>query len=182
MKRGGRLAPRALAAARAVFAGCALLAAAGSSGCFVAAPKPSENRAMLGQLAPDLRLEWIDGAPIGMLSDLRGKVVLIEFWRTWCPACAREVPYLNELHERYQSDGLSVVGVTNEEEAAVKGAVADLSMAYRVARTPDSQAERYWGITAVPRAFLVDREGTLVWAGHPGALEEGRLRELIYGP
>jgi len=148
----------------------------------VAEPVPSENLALLGELAPDLRLEWMDGTPAGLLSELRGKVVLLEFWRTWCEACQAEVPYLNDLHARYQPDGLFVVGVTSEEASVVRTALDLESIAYPVARTSDAQAERQWGITAVPRAFLVDREGALVWVGHPGALEEGRLRELLYGP
>jgi thiol-disulfide isomerase/thioredoxin len=162
----------------------ALLAAplAAASWACVAEPKPLENLALLGELAPDLRLEWLDGSPEGKLSDLRGKVVLLEFWRTWCEACQAEVPYLNDLHARYQSDGLAVVGVTNEEQALVRTALDLEQITYPVARTPDLVAERSWGITAVPRAFLVDREGALVWVGHPGALEEGRLRELLYGP
>lgn len=159
-----------------------VLLATGVWACSVAKPKPSENLALLGELAPPLRLQWLGGDPEGLLADLRGKVVLLEFWRTWCEACQGEVSYLNDLHGRYQADGLAVVGVTNEEESVVRAALEGTPVAYPVARTPDVEAERQWGITAVPRAFLVDRDGALVWVGHPGALEEGRLRELLYGP
>jgi thiol-disulfide isomerase/thioredoxin len=194
LERGGGLAPGAPAAARAVsgsraeaarrplLGGVLALGLLLAGACFVPEPKPSENRAMLGQLAPELALEWLDGAPDGALSDLRGKVVLLEFWRTWCEPCLGEVPYLNELHGRYQADGLVVVGVTSEEQDLVRAAREQAAIAFPLARSADPAAERYWGISAVPRAFLVDREGALVWVGHPGALEEGRLRELLYGP
>ena len=70
--------------------------------------------------------------------------------------------------------------MTNEEEALVRTAVDETGMRYPIALTPGDQADRAYGITAVPRSFLVDREGELVWVGHPGTLEEGRLRELLF--
>jgi thiol-disulfide isomerase/thioredoxin len=135
---------------------------------------------VIGRLAPELSLQWLDGEGTSSLADLRGRVVLLEFWRTWCGPCLGQVPHLNDLHERYADDGLAIVGVTNEDTALVRSKVVETAMAYPVALTPGEEADRAYGITAVPRAFLIDREGELVWVGHPGTLEEGRLRELIY--
>ena len=89
------------------------------------------------------------------------------------------MPRLNALHESFEGEGLVIVGVTNEEEQLVAQTVEKTAMAYPVALTPGDEADRAYGITAVPRSFLIDREGVLVWAGHPSALEESRLRELI---
>jgi len=138
------------------------------------------SAAVLGQEAPDVELGWLDGSEVSGLGDLRGRVVLLEFWRTWCNPCLRQVPRLNALHERYAEDGLAIVGVTSEEEEVVRATVEEAQIAYPVALTRGEAAEQAYGITAVPRAFLVDRRGDLVWVGHPGTLEEGRLRELLY--
>jgi hypothetical protein len=69
--------------------------------------------------------------------------------------------------------------VTNEDEELVRETLGKVGIAYPVALTPGDEADLAYGITAVPRAFLIDRQGDLVWVGHPGTLEEGRLRELL---
>ena len=157
-----------------------LLLASALSACGSPEPSGPASEALIGRPAPDVTLQWLDGSPQTSLDELRGRVVLLEFWRTWCGPCLRQVPHLNALHERYEEDGLVIVAVTNEEEDLVRRTVEEAGMTYRVARTSAEDAERAYGITAVPRAFLLDREGDLVWVGHPGTLEEGRLRELLF--
>jgi peroxiredoxin len=157
---------------------CVLLLAAGGA---CAAPRDAapEGAAVIGQFAPALRLEWLDGsAPTG-LEALRGRVVLLEFWRTWCSPCRQQVRRLNELNERYEADGLLTIGLSNEAADLLRGSGAELGVGYALARSEGEEAEALYGIRSVPRAFLIDRAGVLVWAGHPATLEVERLRSLL---
>jgi thiol-disulfide isomerase/thioredoxin len=157
-----------------------LLLTALPAACGAPDSRAVDSAAVIGRTAPEVSLAWLDGEGVGSLADLRGRVVLLEFWRTWCGPCLAQVPHLNDLHDRYEEDGLTIVGVTNQDEALVRSKVVETGMAYPVALVTGEEADRAYGITAVPRAFLIDRQGALVWVGHPGTLEEGRLRELLY--
>jgi thiol-disulfide isomerase/thioredoxin len=148
-------------------------------GCSSPAPQGPPSLAVIGEAAPDLQLAWLDGSPAGNLESLRGRVVLLEFWRTWCSPCLSQVPRLNALAERYEADGLAVVAVTNEEEELVRATALEVGMTFPVALTPGAEADDAYGIRAVPRAFLIDRHGLLVWAGHPSTLEDERVRSLL---
>lgn len=160
---------------------CALLfALCAAPTCASPAPDPNaEVTAVVGRFAPAVALEWLDGSPGTGLDSLRGRVVLLEFWRTWCSPCRQQVGHLNELHERFEADGLVTIGVSNEPADLLRSAAGELDIRYALARTEGMQAEGPYGIRSVPRAFLIDRAGVLVWAGHPATLETERLRSLL---
>lgn len=155
------------------------LALAGVAAC--AGPAATDDRceAVLGQFAPTLELAWLDGSAPSTLDSLRGRVVLLEFWRTWCGPCRRQVDHLNQLHERYEADGLVTVAVSNESPDLLRATASELGIAYATAGTQDDVAEGLYGVRSVPRAFLIDRAGVLVWSGHPATLEEERVRSLL---
>lgn len=157
-----------------------LLALAAAPACASsAAVSPPEVAAVVGREAPTVKLEWLDGSSPTTLESLRGRVVLLEFWRTWCGPCRQQVSHLNELHERFEADGLVTVGVSNEAADLLRGSSTELGIRYPLARTEGMEAESPYGIRSVPRAFLIDRSGVLVWAGHPATLETERLRSLL---
>jgi peroxiredoxin len=160
---------------------CALLLAlyAAPSCASPAAEATAEVTAVVGRFAPAVHLEWLDGSPATGLESLRGRVVLLGFWRTWCGPCRQQVDHLNELHERFEADGLVTIGVSNEPAELLRTAASELDVRYALARTEGAQAEGPYGIRSVPRAFLIDRSGVLVWAGHPATLETERLRSLL---
>lgn len=155
------------------------LALAGAAAC--AAPAPADDRceAVMGQYAPLIELAWLDGSAPSGLESLRGRVVLLEFWRTWCGPCRQQVRHLNELHGRYEADGLVTVAVSDEAPELLRRTAEELGVTYATARSVDESAEALYGIRSVPRAFLIDRAGVLVWVGHPATLEEERLRSLL---
>lgn len=157
---------------------CLLLLAAGGA-CAAPRDPASEGAAVIGQFAPALRLEWLDGSSPTGLEALRGRVVLLEFWRTWCSPCRQQVRRLNELHERYEADGLLTIGLSNEPAELLRGTGAELAVTYALARSEGDEAEALYGIRSVPRAFLIDRAGVLVWSGHPATLEAERLRAVL---
>jgi thiol-disulfide isomerase/thioredoxin len=95
-------------------------------------------------------------------ADLRGKVVLMNFWATWCPPCRAEIPDLIKLQEKYR-DQLVVVGVSEDEGPIdpVRAFVAEQRMNYPVAMTTPELRKIFRGVTALPTTFVIDREGKI---------------------
>jgi len=92
-----------------------------------------------------------------------------------------QVGHLNELHERYSDEGLVVVGVTNEDPELVESVVHRQGMEYPVVRVQGGSVDSAYGVRSFPSAFLVGRDGSVVWSGHPGALS-GAVIEAALNP
>ena len=102
------------------------------------------------------------------LSDYQGKVVILDFWASWCVPCRRSFPWMNEMQNKYGDDGLVIVAVNldsevSDAEAFLERYPADFSIYYDHER----QLARQYGVEAMPSSFLIDREGTVV-ARHLG--------------
>jgi len=112
------------------------------------------------QAAPDFALKDINGTTVH-LSDYRGKVVLLDFWATWCGPCKMEIPWFMEFERKYKDRGFAVLGVSMDDDGwpTIKPFVKDIGMNYRVVLGNDQTGDLYGGIEALPTAFLIDREG-----------------------
>lgn len=114
--------------------------------------------------APDLTMETLDGRQIN-LANQDGKVILVNFWATWCAPCRKEIPDLIDLHEKYKSDGLMVVGIAVDEEGAevVRPFAEKQKISYPIvidtARTIESEFEAMYGL---PTTYVVNPEGQIV--------------------
>lgn len=128
--------------------------------------------------APDFRLLDMQGVR-RKLSDFRGKVVLLNFWATWCAPCRSEIPALNRVHRDYQSRGLAVVGVAMDDRgwAAVTPFVTGFEVDYPVLLGNAAVARQYSGLKTLPRTLFLDRDGRIV-ASHDAALSEAHLRKI----
>lgn len=133
----------------------------------------AEQGEFVGQQLPELKLRYLENAP-----ELQGKAVLLEFWATWCPPCRKSIPHLNELHEKYGTRGLVIIGVTNESRGEVKKFLKEQPIHYHVA-FDDGTLARHFKVRGIPHAFLADATGRIVWHGHPMALRPEMIEKVL---
>jgi len=129
-----------------------------------ASVKPDKDR----KEAPDFALKDADGKVV-KLSDYRGKVVLLDFWATWCGPCKIEIPWFMDMERTHKDKGFEVLGVAMDDEGweAVKPFAARMGMNYRLLVGNDQTAQMYGGVDALPTTFLIDRGGKIA-AVHVG--------------
>ena len=134
-----------------------LLIGLAATGC-TAAPQQGSR-----QPAPDFNLKTLDGKTL-QLSALRGKVVLLDFWATWCPPCKAEIPHFKELHDQYKAKGLEIIGVALDQdgEAAVRPFAQQNQINYPLSATKAQElAQAYGGVRGIPTTFLIDKQGKI---------------------
>ena len=114
-------------------------------------------------VAPNWQLRDINGEPIS-LADFKGKVVILDFWATWCPPCRQEIPGFVTLQRKYQDKGLVIIGVSLDKQgpSVVKPFMRELGMNYRVVMGDEKIVSDYGGIEAIPTTFIIDRQGKVV--------------------
>jgi peroxiredoxin len=116
----------------------------------------------IGRAAPNFALESLDGHLI-RLADFRGKVVLVNFWATWCAPCRVEMPWLVDFSARYRSQGLEVIGIsvddTSTDTARIRRFVQEMKVTYPIVRQDDSVSAAYGGVRFLPQSFFVGRNG-----------------------
>jgi cytochrome c biogenesis protein CcmG/thiol:disulfide interchange protein DsbE len=138
------------------------------------------------KVAPNFALKDSDGRTV-QLADYRGKVVLLNFWATWCGPCKIEIPWFTEFERRHKDRGFAVVGISMDEEGwdAVRPFVSEYRINYRVLMGNDAVARLYDGVSALPTTFLIDREGKIA-AIHEGLVSKSRyerdLNQLLDSP
>jgi cytochrome c biogenesis protein CcmG/thiol:disulfide interchange protein DsbE len=148
-----------------IILGAALFVGAFFQGCSsspslvrAASVKPNKDR----HEAPDFALKDADGKTVH-LTDYRGKVVMLDFWATWCPPCKVEIPWLIDIERKNKDRGFAVLGVSMDDEGweVVKPFMKEVGMNYRVVIGNDATAEIYGNVESLPETFLIDREGKI---------------------
>jgi peroxiredoxin len=94
--------------------------------------------------------------------DLAGKVVLVNFWATWCPPCRKEMPDLEALYEKYKDQGFVILAISDEESAKVSPFIADRKITYPILLDPGSKVHELFVVDGIPKSFVFNREGKLV--------------------
>ena len=116
--------------------------------------------------APDFTLTDASGQSV-TLSDLRGQVVMINFWASWCGPCREEMPLLEQIHQRYEPLGFTLLGVNVEENSADGQAfLAERPVSFPVLYDPDNGISKLYDVVAMPSTVLIDRQGNVRYLHH----------------
>jgi peroxiredoxin len=157
---GRRRAPTRLATVRlaTVLLGALLLAACTERG-------GDRREVAIGKPVPAYTATRLDGG-LATLDDLRGRVVLLNVWATWCAPCREEIPYLQSLYDRHAADGLEIIGVSVDaagSESTIREFQQDFRMTYPIWLDPDERVQTLYLALGVPASYLIDRDGILRW-------------------
>jgi len=157
--------PKFVPTALAVAVAASLIAFAGCGSTTVRAAVKSDKER---KVAPDFALKDGDGKTVH-LSDYKGKVVLLDFWATWCAPCKIEIPWFMEFEQQYKDKGFAVLGVSMDEDGwtVVKPYLQQLKINYRIVLGNDKVGDAYGGVDSLPTTLLIDRQGRVA-ATHVG--------------
>lgn len=134
--------------------------------------------------APDFTLRTMDG-PNLRLQEQRGRVVMVNFWATWCGPCRQEMPELNKLYEKYRSSGFVLLGVNVDDDTRNAASVATkLGVKFPVLLDTDKAVSKRYDLATMPSTVLIDRDGKVryVHRGYRDGFEdlyEKQIRELL---
>jgi peroxiredoxin len=129
---------------------------------------PQFAAAMAMLAADDARRQQIDFTLADLqgrnwsLEELRGKVVLVNFWATWCPPCRKEMPDLEALYNRFKGQGLVILAISDEEASKVQPFIAQRNFTYPILLDPGRKVNGLFRVEGIPKTFVYDRDGKLV--------------------
>lgn len=138
------------------------------------APPDTESAGRVNIPALAANLEFLGDKPA-----LSGHPLLIEFWATWCPPCRASIAHLNDLNKKYHDRGLEIVGITSEDKSVVERFRARTPMHYAVALDEDKALATEFKVETIPQAWLFDKDGRIVWSGHPMQLDEQTIARVL---
>jgi cytochrome c biogenesis protein CcmG, thiol:disulfide interchange protein DsbE len=132
--------------------------------------------------APDLALPQLNGTP-RTLRDLRGQVVLINVWTTWCPPCRAEMPAIQQAYAEYHDRGFTVLAVNQREDAAaITSFLEQHGLMFPILMDSDGQASATYQTSALPSSFFIDRRGIIRTVYHgplPPSVINGTIEQLL---
>jgi cytochrome c biogenesis protein CcmG/thiol:disulfide interchange protein DsbE len=134
------------------------------------------NGVHLGKNLPELQFSYLGDTP-----DIKNRVLLIDFWATWCEPCRVYIPNLNKLQAKYAERGLLVIGISKEKAEQVQTFQQKVAMNYVIAveSADKTGLHQQLGIKALPYAILVDRTGKIVWRGQPEEINDNVVETVL---
>ncbi len=165
----------------AVFLAGAVVYMGSRGGKSAPAPAPvADTKSGQPQIAPDFTLKSIEGRPV-TLSSFRGKVVLLDFWATWCTPCRSEIPRFIDWQQKYRDKGLVVLGVSMDDSSKDAANFArEMKMTYPVVMGTSDVADSYGGVLGLPVNLLISRDGKIL-NKYVGATDLNALEKQISG-
>ena len=140
--------------------------------------QPPKSKVAVGAQAPRFEIsKWMNKELEGK-NPTKGKVMLLEFWATWCGPCRQTIPHLNALVDKFSKDIL-FISITSEKADVVKKFVDKTEMKSYVGLDNNGISQKNYDIQYFPNAFLVNKSGKIVWIGHPANLTEKDLEDFI---
>lgn len=156
-------------------------AAAGTdaAGAFPPCPAPDGMTDFIGKMAPTFAVDrWLSPQP-----SMDGKVIVVDFWATWCPPCRASIPHMNELQAQYPGD-VVCIGITDETNSAVdegmrKHRLKDSDFKYSIASDPQRRLSQAVAVRGIPAVVVVSSDGIVRWQGHPTGLSADTLGKIV---
>ena len=127
-----------------------------------------------GKKAPEFVVEKV----LTDKPDREGKVVLVDFWATWCGPCRALIPELNEFQEKFKDD-LVVIGVSDEPEGKVRGFLRNTKVTYTQAVDTKARMKKALGVKGIPHVMIISTDGIVRWQGFPGSAEDPLTEDVI---
>jgi cytochrome c biogenesis protein CcmG/thiol:disulfide interchange protein DsbE len=144
---------------------------------WVAAPAQAALR--IGNTLPPVTLLGIDGAALRIPETLKGKVAILHFWQIGCSSCKLEMPAMDGLYRQYRRKGLEILAINvGQKRESVRAFAEELQVSYPILIDPDEKSARLFGVTDVPRTYVIDRSGVVRYRIIGGAAPE-MLKKLI---
>jgi thiol-disulfide isomerase/thioredoxin len=135
---------------------------------------PVKPMPKVGSIPPEVSAnDWLNTENTPTLAGLKGKVVVVEFWATWCGPCVAGIPHLNKIHEEYGPKGLVLLSFTDQSKTGIENFMKDKPMKY-VLGTGSELASEY-GVRGIPHAFIIGRDGKVAWHGNPNDKDFDKL-------
>jgi len=136
------------------------------------------------QPAPPLKIEKLLQAPPGAVATweaLKGKVVVLEFWATWCGPCIEAVPHLNELAEQFDTQRVVFIAITDEQESVVQPFLRRKTMSAWVGLDTDRSMFKEYGVSGIPHTVIVGTNGVIAAVTHPVSLSATHIKNVLAG-
>ncbi len=120
-----------------------------------------ETGTQVGNQAPDFQLQDLDGNTVS-LSELRGSPVMLNFWASWCGPCRAEMPYIQQIYDEWQDQGLVVLTINlRESQATVRQFMEDLGLTFPALLDTNNAVTDLYNVTAIPTTFFIDGDGVI---------------------
>jgi len=169
---GGVSRPEGKAAAASAGGEVRASSASGDSGARESDPSAPNGK----RITLDFSLPQVDGKPVD-LKQFDGTVRIVDFWATWCPPCREAIPSLNELYRKYKDKGVSIVGISVDENPKVVRAFdGEMHIEYHSLMTNKKAEEAFGGIVGLPTTFVLDRQGR-IYRSYVGEVEKSTLED-----
>ncbi len=145
----------------------------------VATAGPAAAALRIGDPAPSMTLSHLDGTPAQIPEIIRRKVAVLHFWQIGCSSCRQEMPVMNELYGQYRRKGFDVLAINvGQPRETVKAFAAELGISYPILIDTGGKSAATYGVTDVPRTYVVDRNGIVRYRILGGATPE-MLKKLV---